>query len=238
MPVAASGGYFSEERGRRLIGIIALEAFVPDRRSEIIDPAITSYYNRWPEESRLELGPFQLEELRSRELVLRHIPAPPAVVLDVGGAAGAYAFWLAERGYEVHLMDAVPRLVQTARARNAGIASVSHRLASSHVADARELPREDASAEVVLLLGPLYHLQRADDRSAALGEAARVLRRGGVLLAAGISRCASMLDGLSRELLTDPTFARIAEHDLADGCHQNPTDRTDYFTTAYFHTAR
>jgi len=203
-----------------------------DRRSEIIDPAITSYYNRWPEESRLELGAFQLEELRSRQLILRHAPPPPAVVLDVGGAAGAYAFWLAERGYEVHLLDAVPRLVETARTRNA---NVDHRLASAFVADARELPREDASADVVLLLGPLYHLQRPDDRRAALAEAARVLRRGGVLLAAGISRCASTLDGLARELLSDEAFARIAERDRADGCHQNPTERIDYFTTAYFH---
>src|ERR687885_2192057 len=64
-----------------------------------IDPAIKAYYDRAPEESRLELGVFRLEQLRSRELILRHAPEPPAVVLDVGGAAGAYAFWLAERGF-------------------------------------------------------------------------------------------------------------------------------------------
>jgi 2-polyprenyl-3-methyl-5-hydroxy-6-metoxy-1,4-benzoquinol methylase len=60
----------------------------------------------------------QLERLRSRELILRHAPEPPAVVLDVGGAAGAYAFWLAELGYEVRLIDAVPRLIEIARDRN------------------------------------------------------------------------------------------------------------------------
>jgi hypothetical protein len=35
-----------------------------------LDPAIKTYYDRSPEESRLELGPFQLEALRSRELIL------------------------------------------------------------------------------------------------------------------------------------------------------------------------
>ncbi|HEY9515683.1 MAG TPA: methyltransferase domain-containing protein [Gemmatimonadaceae bacterium] len=196
------------------------------------DPAIQAYYNRAPEESRLEVGAFRLEELRSRELILRHAPEPPAAVLDVGGAAGAYSFWLAERGYEVRLLDATPRLIDVARARNE---QVVHKLASVGVADARALPEADESAAMVLLLGPLYHLVQSQDRHAALVEAARVLRPGGVLVAAGISRWASLLDGLARELLRDPAFVRIVERDLLDGHHENPTDRLDYFTTAYFH---
>src|SRR6266700_5473957 len=106
------------------------------------------------QESRLELGAFQLEQFRSRELILRHAPEPPAVVLDVGGAAGAYAFWLAERGYEVHLVDAVPRLIDIARDRNE---HATRPLASCRVADARALPDADNTASMVLLLGPLYH---------------------------------------------------------------------------------
>ena len=196
------------------------------------DPTIKAYYDRAPEESRLELGMFRLEELRSRELILRHIPEPPAVILDVGGAAGAYAFWLAERGYTVRLFDAVPRLVDVARQRNE---RAVHQLASCCVADARALPEANDSATIVLLLGPLYHLVHAHDRHAALSEAARVLRPGGVLVAAGIARWASALDGLARELLRDHEFGRIVERDLLDGHHQNPTGRLDYFTTAYFH---
>ena len=197
-----------------------------------IDPAIKAYYDRAPEESRLEHGASQLEELRTRELILRYAPQPPATVLDVGGAAGVYAFWLAERGYDVHLVDATPRLVDVARDRNEG---ATHRLASCAVGDARALSQARESADMVLLLGPLYHLVQAHGRHAALTEAARVLRAGGVLVAAGISRWASTLDGLSRELLGDPQFARIVERDLVDGHHQNPTTRLDYFTTAYFH---
>ena len=197
-----------------------------------LDPAIKAYYDNAPEESRLEHGAFQLEETRTRELILRHAPELPAVVLDVGGAAGAYAFWLAERGYEVRLLDAVPRLVEVARRRNQDAA---RRLATCDVADARALPEANESAAMVLLLGPLYHLVEERDRQAALSEAMRVLRPGGVLIAAGISRWGSVLDGLARELLRDRAFTRIVERDLLDGHHQNPTDRVDYFTTAYFH---
>ena len=62
-----------------------------------------------------------------------------------------------------------------------------------------------------------------------------MLRPGGVLFAAAISRWASALDGLARELMADSAFAEIAERDLRTGQHRNPTARADYFTTAYFH---
>jgi ubiquinone/menaquinone biosynthesis C-methylase UbiE len=197
-----------------------------------LDPAIADYYQRTAEETRLDVGPFQLERLRTRELIERHASPPPATVLDVGGAAGAYAFWLAERGYEVHLVDAAARLVEEARRRNA---QTKRPLASCRVGDARQLPFEDASADVVLLLGPLYHLTDAKDRARALSEAARVLVPRGVLFVAGISRCASALDGLARELFQDQRFAAIVERDLRDGQHRNETERLDFFTTAFFH---
>jgi ubiquinone/menaquinone biosynthesis C-methylase UbiE len=204
---------------------------VEDARDHL-DSRITEYYDRAPEESRLEQGAFLLEALRSRELIERFAPAPPATVFDVGGGAGAYAFWLAERGYTVHLVDAVPRLVREAERRNAGCANP---LASCSVGDARSLPFAEGTADVVLLLGPLYHLVEEADRAGALNEARRVLRPGGRLLAAAISRFASALDGLARDLLQDASFRAIVERDLADGQHRNPTQRLDYFTTAYFH---
>jgi hypothetical protein len=43
------------------------------------------------------------------------------------------------------------------------------------------------------------------------------------------------MDGLARDLFRDDRFASIVERDLRDGQHRNPTDRLDYFTTAYFH---
>jgi ubiquinone/menaquinone biosynthesis C-methylase UbiE len=203
-----------------------------DDPSAGFDPAIAEYYRQSPEESRLEQEFFLLEGVRTRELIERHAPSTPATVLDIGGAAGAYALWLAENGYTVHLLDASPRLVAEAERRSA---ANSLPLASCGVGDARDTNFPDASADLVLLLGPLYHLTEASDRARALEESARVLKPGGILLAAAISRWASLLDGLARDLFRDPQFAPIVEQDLRDGQHRNPTSDLDYFTTAYFH---
>ncbi|HEX2076471.1 MAG TPA: methyltransferase domain-containing protein [Longimicrobium sp.] len=194
--------------------------------------AVRTYYETAPEEQRLATGPGQLERARTQELVERFLPPAPRVVLDVGGGPGVHARWLAERGYEVHLIDPVPRMVAQASAQAAGSRAA---IATCSVGDARRLDWPDGSADAVLLLGPLYHLQDAADREVALREAFRVLKAGGVLFAAGISRFASALDGLARDLLADPAFAAIVERDLADGRHDNPTAEPEYFTTAYFH---
>jgi SAM-dependent methyltransferase len=201
------------------------EMLAPPR--EVLD-----YYERFPEESRLASGAFQLELERTKDILARVLPPPPARVIDVGGAAGTYSAWLAGQGYEVHLVDASARLVAKAHERSATLARP---IASIVVGDARALPQPDRFAPVVLVMGPLYHLPSADDRIAALREAHRVLASPGVVLVAAISRYASALDGLARQLARDPEFMRIRDQDLIDGQHRNPTNRLDYFTTAYFH---
>jgi len=196
-----------------------------------IPPEIATHYETYDERTRLRDGDGQLEEARTRLLIERHFPAPPAVVLDIGGGPGVYAHWLAAAGYDVHLRDPMPRHIEEA----IDAASDDHPLASAAVGDARLLDFEDGSADAVLLLGPLYHLTDLGDRLVALREARRVLRPGGVVLAAAVGRFASALDGLWRNLLADSEFRSILEGDLTDGQHRNPTGDLTYWTTAYFH---
>ena len=201
----------------------------PEPREE----SITSCDSRAvKEEARLSSGPSLLEFERTKEILSRVLPRAPCRVVDVGGAAGAYSSWLSERGYEAHLVDASPRLVEEARRRNA---TSGKPIASVCVGDARQLPQEDGFVHAALVMGPLYHLPTAADRLLALAEARRVLVMSGVVVAAAISRYASALDGLARKLSVDPRFVRMRDRDLADGQHRNETDDLNYFTTAYFH---
>ena len=190
-----------------------------------MEPDILAYYNQGREQARLEsIG--RLEFLRTQELLRRHLPRPPATVLDVGGGAGIHALPLLAQGYAVTLIDPVELHVEQARA--AGVADAA-------VGDARHLQLADAVADAVLLLGPLYHLTEEGDRVEALTEARRVARRGGMLMAACISRFASTYDGLTLRYLDDPAFERIAEEDVGSGQHRNPGRRSGWFTTAYLH---
>jgi ubiquinone/menaquinone biosynthesis C-methylase UbiE len=192
---------------------------------------VVDYYDSYPEERRLEQGPFRLEFERTKEILSRLLPAAPAEIVDVGGAAGAYSFTLAAAGYAVHLVDSSERLVAEARRRNA---AAEHRLASAAVGDARALPQQDKFADAVLVMGPLYHLTEEEDRVSALREALRVVKPGGIVIVAAISRYASALDGLIRRLALDPAFRPIRDRDLIDGQHRN-NGESQYFTTAFLH---
>jgi SAM-dependent methyltransferase len=205
----------------------------PTEPGPSLPPEIDSHYAAGLEAGRLAQGSGRLELARTQEILRRFLPPPPAVVADVGGGPGLYACWLAGLGYQVHLYDPVP--LHVAQAEEASRAQPAHPVASCAVRDARALGRPDGSTDAVLLLGPLYHLTDRADRLAALREARRVLRPGGTLVAAAISRFASALDGLRGGYLDDPAFAAIALRDLADGQHRNSTGHPAYFTTAFFH---
>ncbi|MEE9553923.1 MAG: class I SAM-dependent methyltransferase [candidate division Zixibacteria bacterium] len=194
---------------------------------------ILSYYDSYDESSRLAGGYTSLEYTRTIELLERYLPPPPAVVLDIGGASGMYACPLARMGYEVHLIDPVEKHLK--QAKEESDKQPDHPIAGISSGDARALESPDSSVDVVLLMGPLYHLTEPDDRLKALREAYRVLRDGGVLFATYISRYASVLDGLVFGFVHDPEFFEIVKQDLKDGQHRNTTDNNDYFTTAYFH---
>jgi len=197
-----------------------------------LSPEIRAYYEEAPEAERLGTGPFQLEFERTKEILAERLPGSPAVVLDVGGGPGTYALWLAQLGYEVHLIDPVARLVTQAQQRSDE--AVRH-IASCSVGDARELKSDGSSVDAILELGPLYHLIHHKDRLQALKESFRVLKPGGNVFVAAISRFASILDGVSRDLLKDERFQRIVNADLDEGIHRNETGRLEYFTTAKFH---
>ena len=155
------------------------------------DAALHAYYARGEERERLAQSRGVVEFERTKELVLRRLPGPPSVVADIGGGPGRYSLWLAGRGHRVEHRDLVPLHVEQLRAEagpGPGIRTA--------VGDARDLDLGDAAVDAVLLLGPLYHLRRRADRVRALREARRVVRPGGPVFVAAISRWAPRLDGV------------------------------------------
>jgi SAM-dependent methyltransferase len=192
----------------------------------MVSPEILEYYGRGIELDRLATGAGRLEFLRTWDLLTRVLPPAPARVVDVGGATGVYAAPLAGAGYSVRVVDPIPAHVAASGALP-GVTAI--------VGDARDLPEETASADAVLLLGPLYHLSDRADRVQAWREATRVARPEGVVAGAVITRFASLFDGIARGFFTEPEFRGLVEGALADGVHRNPGNRLRWFTDAYFH---
>ena len=195
---------------------------------------ILSFYKQTQESKRLTNNvKGQIEFTRTQEIIIRYLPEPPAVVLDIGGGSGPYACWLAKAGYEVHLVDPVDLHIE--QAKDASNQQPDHPIASISLGDARDLRFSSMSADAVLLLGPLYHLIDKNERLLALQEAHRVLRKGGVMVAAGISRFASMLHSFFEDRFRIPVHMDIVQNDLETGYHRNLTEDLNYFTDAYLH---
>lgn len=153
------------------------------------DAALQAYYARDLERDRLATGVGRLEFARTVEIVGRTLPAPPAAVADIGGGPGRYTDWLTGRGYRVHHRDVVASHVEDVVRRHGPDVDAA-------VGDARDVDLGDGSVDAVLLLGPLYHLTGSADRAQALAEAVRIVRPGGVVHAAAITRWATRLDGV------------------------------------------
>ncbi|MBV2354372.1 class I SAM-dependent methyltransferase [Streptomyces sp. J2-1] len=187
-------------------------------------PEIARFYGETVDESTRLSGTADgvLEMVRTQELLRRWLPPVPARVLDVGGGPGAHARWLVGDGYGVHLVDPVPRHLEQAEQVGATV----------ELGDARLLTAADGSFDVVLLLGPLYHLVERADRDRALAEAARVLKPGGLLAAAGINRYASLFEHAAFAHLHRPAMRESVGAILATQVH----DGKKAFTSAYFHS--
>lgn len=195
----------------------------------MIDPKGLAGYNAGVEKGRLHRGLGLIEFARTKEILLEELPPPPAVIYDIGGAYGEYAFFLAEQGYEVHLFDLAEEHIRMAKAApNAKI------LADATIADARCIPRPDASADAILLFGPLYHIVEKAERRKCLEECRRLLKLGGLLFTANITCFATALKYVElydrRSALDDDDVYNMIENTVRTGLH-----RGNEIGLVYFH---
>ncbi|MEV7279733.1 class I SAM-dependent methyltransferase [Streptomyces sp. NPDC093111] len=198
----------------------------------MIDPEVLDFYNLGLEQERLQDPRRSVELRRTLDILARHLPQPPATVLDIGGGPGAYALPLTQEGYRVTLIDPVPLHIEQANRASARQDRALHRALQG---DARCLPVEEQH-DAVLLLGPLYHLTSEEDRARAWQEAHRCLRPGGVVIAVAVSRFYAGWQALAANYMPLPGVAEGLANQMATGEYRNPSGDERLWTTAYFHT--
>ncbi|HAT4125211.1 TPA: class I SAM-dependent methyltransferase [Clostridium perfringens] len=197
---------------------------------------VLKFYNDGAEKGRLERGLGKVELYRTKEIIKRYINKENNVIYDVGGGIGIYSSWLANMNNEVHLLELAPWAVEYAK-RNQN----ENNEFVSEVCDARNINREDESADAILLMGPLYHLQNKSERLRVLNEAKRVLKKGGILFSVGISKFSSTTWALStygrdNNFLDDDIYINMIEKELLSGIHNRPKEYPYFISQSYFHT--
>ena len=153
---------------------------------------IATYYNNDPENEHTRLERHQLEYELTWRYLDQYLPAQGSI-LEIGAGTGRYTLELARRGYTITAVDLSRVEIEVCRKglAEAGLEGQVRLV----VADARDLGAvKEQGFDVVLLMGPLYHLVAEADRRAALQEASARLREGGIIFSAFISRFGIMCD--------------------------------------------
>ncbi len=137
---------------------------------------IEKHYNKHPEDLRLQRR-HGIVEFETTLYHLHRFLQPGQCLLDIGAGTGRYTSALMSEGYRVKAVELVRRNIEVFLKREPAADVVQ--------GDARHMPfLPDDSADITLLLGPLYHLVGDEEKLKALGEVKRVTKPGGLIFVA------------------------------------------------------
>ncbi|MDA9275149.1 class I SAM-dependent methyltransferase [Crocinitomicaceae bacterium] len=201
------------------------------KNKQIISRDIELFYDQASEENRLNKGMGVFEFERVKSLIEKYISSPGSTIIDVGGGTGKYSEWLAKKGHQVHLVEPVSKHLEMAQNRSNKLKNKF----SVHFGESRELDFQNNTADLVILHGPLYHLQKKEDRELTIMEAKRILKKGGIILGFAINYTASTLAGLLNGLIHKKSFFEMCTEELTSGIHNPPGDFPWLLAEAYYH---
>ncbi|MFH0761001.1 MAG: class I SAM-dependent methyltransferase [Bacteroidota bacterium] len=200
-------------------------------KEPLISPQLDAFYNQSSEEDRLLIGLGPLEFERNKELIQRFLPVSPGTIVDVGGGTGKYSEWLAEMGHDVRMIDPLQKHVSLAQKRSKKLSHPFQVL----LGESRHLEIPDNTADLVILHGPLYHLQQRKERIRAILEAKRITKLTGVILGFAISYTASTLVALMQGLIHDQKILDMCLSELTSGKHEAPENMPGILAEAWYH---
>ncbi len=140
---------------------------------------LEDYYNSYDEEGRLLSKHGKVEFLTTMNYIEKYLK-PGAKILEIGAGTGRYSLALAKKGYHVDAVELIQHNIEVFKSKITADMKVCVRQRN-----ATDLSCfEEETYDVILLLGPMYHLYTEKDKIKALSEALRVTKKGGILITA------------------------------------------------------
>ncbi|MBE6617134.1 MAG: class I SAM-dependent methyltransferase [Ruminococcaceae bacterium] len=141
--------------------------------------AINAYYESYDEDHRLTVRHGMVEFLTTVHYIERYLK-PGMRILEIGAGTGRYSHHFARQGYEVDAVELTECNIEVFGKNTEPGESVT--IQQGDAVDLCNIPSD--RYDITLLLGPMYHLYTVEDKRAAMSEAIRVTKKGGVVFAA------------------------------------------------------
>ena len=168
---------------------------------------LSDFYSNYDEEGRLLSRHGSVEYLTTMRYIEKYL-RPGMRILEIGAATGRYSHTLARMGYAVDAVELVQHNIDIFNALTQPGEPVTVRQG-----DARDLSfLPDETYDLVLLLGPMYHLFTRKDQKKALSEALRVTKKNGIFMAAYCGNEATMVQYcFGRGMLKEEKYKKLVD---------------------------
>jgi len=181
---------------------------------------VQEVYHRFDEDSRLSKSQAANVEFLTTVRYIEKYLTPGAKILDVGAGTGAYSLYFARKGYAVSALELADANIAAFRKKLTDTDPID--LVQGNALDLSHYDRD--SFDIVLLLGPLYHLHEETDKLRCIAQAKRVCKPGGKIFFGFISNDIVIL-----------TMQQCQEDYLMHGDYNKETFRLEDFPFV-FHT--
>lgn len=187
------------------------------------------FYNNYDEEGRLMRKSRMPEFLTTMKYIEKYL-TPGAKIIEIGAGTGRYSVTLAEMGYDVTAVELVPHNIEIMKKKVK--ANHNIKIFEGNACDMSVF--ESDTYDIVLLLGPMYHLFTDEDKHKALGEAIRLAKTDGVIYASYCNNDTSIykfffknivLDYLEKGLIKDNYHTVSAPEEIFELYRKTDIDR-------------
>ena len=143
---------------------------------------LKNYYENYDENSRLERRRGQVEFLTTVHYIEQYLKEG-MTILEIGAGTGRYSHFFARNGYKVDAVELIEHNIEVFKANTKNGENVN--IQQGDAVDLENI--KDDEYDITLLLGPMYHLYTDDERKAAISEAIRVTKKGGIIFTAYVN---------------------------------------------------